>query len=58
MKLQHVSVKQPVPPLMGEFQKTVEILAAESQAAQDIAAAEQDAREEFVKRIEAYCDCV
>lgn len=58
MKLQHVSVKQPAPELLGESQKAVEILAVESQAAREKAAAEQHEREEFVERIEAFCDCV
>lgn len=56
MELQQVSVEKLIPHPLGELKKTAELSAAESQAEAEAAA--QVEREDFVKRIEAYCDCV
>lgn len=57
MELQQIRVEKLIPyPSLSAIKKIPEVLGYENQAsAQQI---ELNEREEFVKRIEAFCDCV
>ena len=51
-----VSIEQPVPYPLHSIKKITEISESERQASTQLI--ELNEREEFVKRIEAFCDCV
>ncbi|CAG1003841.1 hypothetical protein MTYP_03124 [Methylophilaceae bacterium] len=56
MELQHVSIENPIPYPIQAITQTAENLAEES--SEESKALVITEREEFVRRIEAFCDCV
>jgi hypothetical protein len=56
MELQQVRIEKPIPYPPAMMKETAEIVLSESQKKTEPGVIAE--REEFVRRIEAYCDCV